>query len=189
MSAGIPDFRSPKIGLYAILKEKFDMSDPTEIFSISTFLENPKIFYEFAKEYDMDKYEPTLTHYFISYVHKRLKLLDMYFTQNIDSLEEKAGLPSSKIVAAHGNSSGAKCPKCKKSKSVDKFKEKVRNEEIYYCEECGDVPIKPNIVFFGENLPGSFFDNMEKLSDSDLGIIVGSSMVVSPFNALPTLYK
>jgi NAD-dependent SIR2 family protein deacetylase len=189
VTAGIPDFRSPKIGLYAILKEKFDMKDPTEIFSISTFLERPEIFYEFAREYDMDKYDPTLTHYFISYIHNRLKLMSMYYTQNIDGLELKAGLPSSIIVPAHGNSNGARCPKCKMSKDIKKFKENVEKGTIYYCEECGDVPVKPNIVFFGEQLPNCFHENLDILKKSDLGIIVGSSMVVSPFNILPTLYR
>ena len=36
-------------------------------------------------------------------LHDRGKLLRVY-TQNIDSLESAAGLPTDKIVAAHGNS-------------------------------------------------------------------------------------
>lgn len=43
-------------------------------------------------------------------------------------------------------------------------------------------------MFFGENLPKRFFDNMPKVAKSDLGIVIGSSMVVSPFNGLPSMY-
>mmetsp|Transcript_625 Transcript_625/g.634 ORF Transcript_625/g.634 Transcript_625/m.634 type:complete len:100 (-) Transcript_625:66-365(-) len=35
----------------------------------------------------------------------------------------------------------------------------------------------------------SFFNNMEKIAKSDLGIVIGSSMVVSPFNGLPEMYS
>ena len=60
---------------------------------------------------------------------------------------------------------------------------------FYYCDKCKKVPIKPTVVFFGENLPKRFFTNFDRLSKSDLGIVIGSSMVVSPFNALPTMYN
>mmetsp|Transcript_17382 Transcript_17382/g.19494 ORF Transcript_17382/g.19494 Transcript_17382/m.19494 type:complete len:250 (-) Transcript_17382:450-1199(-) len=106
VSAGIPDFRSPKTGLYATLKGKYDMDDPAEIFSLKTFLEKPEIFYDFAKELDWDKYIATPTHYFIGFLHHK-GLLDINFTQNIDGLELKAGIPEEKVVAAHGNLTGA----------------------------------------------------------------------------------
>lgn len=111
VSAGIPDFRSPKIGLYATLKKKYDMDDPSEIFSLQKFFDSPELFYDFAKEFDWTKYDPTPTHYFISFLNHK-NLLDMNFTQNIDCLELKAGIPESKIVAAHGDLSGVKCPRC-----------------------------------------------------------------------------
>lgn len=188
VSAGIPDFRSPKTGLYTILKGKYDMDDPSEIFSLTTFLEKPEIFYDFAKEFNWDEYDPTPTHYFVSFLaHKGL--LWKNFTQNIDCLELKAGLPKDKLIAAHGNLSGAHCPKCKKIVSNDAFKAHVKSGEIFYCEDCKDVPIKPTVVFFGENLPKEFFTHMHDVEKSDLGILIGSSMVVSPFNVLPNMFK
>lgn len=45
---------------------------------------------------------PTPAHFFIKLLHDRGLLLRC-FTQNIDSLENQAGLPKSAIVAAHGN--------------------------------------------------------------------------------------
>ena len=190
VSSGIPDFRSPKIGLYAVLKEKYDMDDPSDIFNITTFMENPQVFYDFSKEFNWDEYDPTPTHYFIGFLHKK-NLLDNYITQNIDCLEYKAGIPKEKIVAAHGDLSGAECPKCRQEQSLSEFKRHVKEGTIYYCEKCAEkgnqVPIKPTVVFFGENLPMDFFTTMQKIPNADCNIVIGSSLVVSPFNFLPTL--
>ena len=64
VSAGIPDFRSPKIGLYANL-QKYDLPRPQAIFDINYFREKPDAFYKLAKEFlDNSKFMPTKTHYF-----------------------------------------------------------------------------------------------------------------------------
>ena len=45
--------------------------------------------------------------------------------------------------------------------------------------------MKPDIVFFGENLPQNFFANAsEDFPKCDLLIIMGSSLVVQPFASL-----
>lgn len=49
-----------------------------------------------------------------------------------------------------------------------------------YCE-CGD-PIKPDITFFGEGLPKEFGTADGIMKESDLLIVIGTSLVVSPFN-------
>jgi NAD-dependent SIR2 family protein deacetylase len=48
VSAGIPDFRSPKTGIYANLA-KYNLSRPEDIFTISYLLEHPEAYYEFCK--------------------------------------------------------------------------------------------------------------------------------------------
>lgn len=134
VSAGIPDFRSPHTGLYTTLKGKYDMDDPSEIFNLETFIKKPEMFYNFSKEFNWDQYDPTPTHYFIGFLHHK-GLLDMNFTQNIDGLELKAGIPNEKVIAAHGNLSGAHCPKCKIEVDLAIFKEHVEREEVWYCEK------------------------------------------------------
>lgn len=47
VSAGIPDFRSPKTGLYANL-EKYDLPRPEAIFELEYFKEKPEPFYKLA---------------------------------------------------------------------------------------------------------------------------------------------
>ena len=63
VSAGIPDFRSPKTGLYANL-QKYNLPTPESIFDIAYFKEKPEAFYQLAKEFlDLEKFNPTPTHY------------------------------------------------------------------------------------------------------------------------------
>ena len=48
------------------------------------------------------------------------------------------------------------------------------------------MPIKPNIVFFGEQLPSGFFQAINEIGASvDLCLIMGTALAVSPFNMLP----
>ena len=49
-------------GLFEKLQKKYDLSQPEEFFCIETFKKRPELFYEFAKEFDMEKYEPTICH-------------------------------------------------------------------------------------------------------------------------------
>ena len=64
VSAGIPDFRSPKTGLYANLG-KYNLPTPESMFDLKYFQESPEAFYQLANEFlDIKKYSPTPTHYF-----------------------------------------------------------------------------------------------------------------------------
>jgi NAD-dependent SIR2 family protein deacetylase len=85
VSAGIPDFRSPGTGLYDNLA-KYNLPEPTAVFDINYFRENPAPFYQLAKELFPGQYKPTPTHLFIRLLHDK-GLLRRCFTQNIDSLE------------------------------------------------------------------------------------------------------
>lgn len=83
----------------------------------------------------------------------------MNLTQNIDSLELKAGLPANKFVQAHGSVNGAQCAKCRKDMDSEKLKSSLKNGEVYLCDEQGcKGPVKPQIIFFEESLPKKFFD-------------------------------
>jgi NAD-dependent SIR2 family protein deacetylase len=60
-SAGIPDFRSPG-GLFTQMQEKYKLSSPEEFFHIQTFRDKPEYFYEFAREFNVEQYNPTPSH-------------------------------------------------------------------------------------------------------------------------------
>ncbi len=80
-------------------------------------------------------------------------------TQNIDNLEEKTGIDMSGVVQCHGANRGAACSQCKREFDTEELQQAIRDNVVKYCAHCGK-PIKPNIVFFGEQLPADFFDAM-----------------------------
>jgi len=184
-SAGIPDFRSPNFGLYFTMAKKFKLRNPMNLFDIQYYKQHPEPFLYLAKEVLKMEVKPTVAHYFQALLEKKGILLRS-FTQNVDALELVAGLNEDKVVEAHGSARGAHCLKCAKPYSRDWFAEKVNKDEIPNC----DIPgcrhlVKPDIVFFGENLPRRFFDAVGwDLPKCDLLIVMGTSLVVQPFASM-----
>lgn len=66
--------------------------------------------------------------------------------------------------------------------------EQIFSDLVPTCKKCNGV-VKPDIVFFGENLPSRFFSCVEKdFPKCDLLIILGSSLAVQPFASLIDRY-
>merc|ERR1719231_1907901 len=85
------------------------------------------------------------------------------------------------MVQAHGANFGATCAKCGIKCDRATLEQKVTAGEVYYCAECGG-PVKPDITFFGEALPEKFGEASEDLDKTDLLIVIGTALAVSPFN-------
>ncbi|MCJ1281809.1 Sir2 histone deacetylase Hst2 [Xylographa opegraphella] len=183
-SAGIPDFRSPDTGIYANLA-KLNLPHPEAVFDISFFRSNPNPFYMLAHELYPGRYRPTIAHYFIRLLSDKGMLLKL-FTQNIDCLERAAGVPDEKIVEAHGSFARQRCIECKTAYPDDLMREAVEKAEVPHCitPQCNGL-VKPDIVFFGEQLPEEFFRNRSLPSAADLCIVMGTSLSVQPFASLP----
>jgi NAD-dependent deacetylase sirtuin 2 len=186
VSAGIPDFRTKGSGLYSKLEE-YGLPHPEAIFELDFFKNNPKPFYTLAQElFPSGKYQPTPTHHFIKLLHDKGILLRC-FSQNIDSLETLAGLPKEKLVAAHGNFDSATCIETGEKVPIDQL------ERAIFKDKCGWKTlrkkygglVKPDIVFFGEQLPTHFFRLVqEDFPKCDCLIVMGTSLVVQPFASL-----
>lgn len=187
-AAGIPDFRSPNTGLYANLA-RLNLPYAEAVFDISYFRENPNPFYVLARELYPGNFSPTISHVFITLLAKK-GLLKMLFTQNIDCLERQAGVPGDLIVEAHGSFAEQRCIDCKTPFPDDLMKEHVFKEEVPRCadKKCGGL-VKPDIVFFGEQLPEAFHENKDVPAIADLVLILGTSLTVQPFASLPEFAK
>ncbi|XP_065089874.1 NAD-dependent protein deacetylase Sirt2 [Ochlerotatus camptorhynchus] len=180
-SAGIPDFRSPDTGLYNNLL-KYNLPYPQAIFELEYFYQNPKPFFQLAKELYPGTFKPTPSHYFVKLLEEK-GLLIRHYTQNIDTLERIAEINEEKIVEAHGTFFTNHCLQCRTEYSLEFVKEKIFSDEIPTCS-CNGV-IKPDIVFFGEGLPERFHVLPHKdFVDCDLLIIMGTSLTVQPFASL-----
>ena len=154
-------------------------------FRLSHFIKEPLYYYKFMKNLNLDKLEPNIYYKFMNFfVHK--DIVKYIFTQNVDGLEIKAKIPEEKIVYVHGNALEGHCPLCKKSININKIKEGIKKEKVYYCPRC-DTPCKPNIVFFEEELPKQFFKKIEECHDIDLIIVIGSYLTVTPFSNIPEI--
>uniref|UniRef100_A0A8C0JF20 protein acetyllysine N-acetyltransferase n=1 Tax=Chelonoidis abingdonii TaxID=106734 RepID=A0A8C0JF20_CHEAB len=165
VSCGIPDFRS-RDGIYARLAVDFpDLPDPQAMFDIEYFRKDPRPFFKFAKEIYPGQFQPSLCHKFIALMDKEGKLLRNY-TQNIDTLEQVAGIQ--RIIQCHEIIQVVpRCPRCPPDEPL--------------------AIMKPEIVFFGENLPEQFHRAMKYDKDEvDLLIVIGSSLKVRPVALIPS---
>ena len=241
-SLGIPDFRSAD-GLYAQL-EKYGLaegvSDPQDVFTLSVFRENPRIFYSVARSILSTDKRFSPTHAFVRLLQDHGKL-QTNFTQNIDNLEAAAGIHSDKLIHCHGSFATATCQKCFTTVNGDEIYDEIRAfKNLPRCKRCaremsalqsskrpgikrkrssagsihsngkakrhssksrdwdegGDtdeddsIPepgiMKPDIIFFGEDLPDLFHRRaMDDKLVVDLVIVIGTSLKVAPVSDIP----
>ncbi|ESO84090.1 hypothetical protein LOTGIDRAFT_108079 [Lottia gigantea] len=187
VSCGIPDFRS-RDGVYARLAVDFpNLPDPQAMFDIHFFKGDQRPFFKFAKEIYPGQFEPSKCHKFIKLLDDHNKLLRNY-TQNIDTLEQVAGIKN--VIQCHGSFATAQCMACKHKVDADVIKKDIFDQVIPACPVCPPgtpyAIMKPNIVFFGESLPEEFHRQMADDKDEcDLLIVIGSSLKVRPVALIP----
>lgn len=174
--SGIPDFRGQN-GLYNRL-------DADRIFDYYQFLEEPEYFYNQSKEflYDEKQIKPSLIHKELARLEKR-GIIRAVITQNIDMLHKKAG--SRNVMEIHGSPEVHFCLNCHRKYSYADVIEKLKDNDIPRCNECSGT-LKPEITFFGEQLPGRAFEMAAEICQkSDLLLVLGSSLLVHPAASLP----
>ncbi len=179
--SGIPDFRSPS-GLYRTVTSE-------ELFDISAFATRYKEFYEVMGPFYIAMMEarPNAGHLALASLEKEFGKEVTVATQNIDGLHTEAG--SSKVFEVHGTMATLSCRRCGCQRPHTEFVEVFRAGQVPRCPECKDV-MRPDIVFFGENLPEKALDgSMGAFENCDLAIVLGTSLNVYPAAGLPSLRK
>ena len=168
--SGIPDFRSSG-GVY---ESKFKNLSPEYIVSRNFFYSEPKLFYEFYFSHLVFKDAlPNKAHYALTSLQNMGKDVTVV-TQNIDGLHQKAG--TKKVYELHGSVLKNACLACGKKYDIDYM---VSQTDIPRCT-CGGM-IKPDVVLYNENLDYNTIDKSVKaISEADLLIIAGTSLVVYP---------
>ncbi|MCX7816003.1 MAG: NAD-dependent deacylase [Syntrophales bacterium] len=183
--SGIPDFRSPG-GIWS----RFDPED----FTIYKFLYDPvarRKHWQFLRESGLfdDSVKPNAAHYAIAWLESIGKLTCV-ITQNIDNLHQKAGNNPQKVYELHGNMQWIKCLECyARFDLLDILKKYSHHDEVPYCPNCKGL-LKPDVIFFGEELPSQTLrEAREHASSCDLLIVIGSSLVVYPAAYIPLYAK
>eukprot|EP01062_Namystynia_karyoxenos_P058159 TRINITY_DN4957_c0_g1_i1.p1 TRINITY_DN4957_c0_g1~~TRINITY_DN4957_c0_g1_i1.p1 ORF type:complete len:614 (+),score=98.08 TRINITY_DN4957_c0_g1_i1:140-1981(+) len=200
VSAGIPDFRTKRTGLYSKLAA-YQLPTPQSMFDLRYFRENPYAFYHLVRKIWPGNHRPTRVHHFIQLLHRKGKLL-RNFTQNIDDLERAAGIPPSKIFQAHGTFSTARCVDCSGVYDPDYVLDHLERGEWPRCDRTPDCAVrkvcdgkfqglvKPGITFFGEDLASDFAEvAADDMGECDALIVLGTSLRVSPFSCLPAMTR
>ncbi len=177
--SGIPDFRS-KDGLY---NQHFEYP-PEEILSHDFFFEHTEVYYQFHKTRLLSyKATPNDAHICLATLEKKGKLKAV-ITQNIDGLHQCAG--SQNVLELHGSMQRNYCTKCGTYYDSDYVK---RSVGIPTCTNCGSI-IKPDIVLYGERLnENTTRKAINYISEADMLIIGGTSLVVYPAASLIEYFK
>lgn len=174
--SGLPDFRSKSRGLW----EKFN---PNELANVQALKHNEKEFTEFYRFRlsEITKYKPHEGHFILADWEKA-GLIQGIITQNVDGFHHDAG--SQNVMEIHGTFRSFHCHDCKNEHLRDNY---LAGETT--CSDCGGV-VRPGIVLFGESLPQDVLMQAELTSlQSDLFIVLGSSLSVSPANMFPIQAK
>jgi NAD-dependent deacetylase len=109
-------------------------------------------------------------------------------TQNIDGLHQASGVPASRVIELHGNTTYAHCLDCAHRYEIEDIRvEFERTGEAPCCVSCGGH-VKTATVSFGQSMPpAAMIRAEEETLASDLFITIGSSLVVYPAAGFPEI--
>jgi NAD-dependent deacetylase len=176
--SGIPDFRSPGVGLWTQYK-------PMEVASLSAFRHHPEKFYQWLHPLAVKMYaaEPNQAHYALAELQQAGYLASI-ITQNIDGLHTRAG--STNVVEVHGTLETISCTGCfRRYPSKTYFEDYIDHCTIPHCEVCGSI-LKPDVILYEEQLPVNSWQQAEnQCRKCELMLVVGTSLEVMPSAKLP----
>ncbi len=146
-----------------------------DVATIEAYWRNPDYVHDFYNNMKPELWntKPNAGHLAITKLQREYPAEVHIITQNVDTLHEKA--KSKNVYHIHGQINQAVCMNC--GKILESWGD-ITSETV--CSECGVMGMmKPNIVFFGENL--LYMDKVEELlRKADLFVSVGTSGVVFP---------
>lgn len=126
------DQHIPSFHLILLHQQELGLTCPEDLFDIETFRDDPRPFFKFAHSLYPGSINPGPSHKFLASLDRQQKLLRIY-TQNIDSLEQLAGVRSEKIVYAHGSLSNATCMRCRAIYSASDIASDVKMGRVPEC--------------------------------------------------------
>ena len=179
--SGLPDFRSNN-GFWTKNKpiqfNEFLLSEEKQRLSWERNIELHSL---------LKNIKPNTGHAFVEKII-RLQKNNFLITQNIDGLHQKSGISKNKIIEIHGSAIEAACLECEEKQNILDFHDAIKSKTpLPKCSVCGGV-VKVATISFGQ--PMNEIDMMHAskiVEDSDLMIVMGSSLKVLPAGKLPNL--
>ncbi|MHA1199569.1 MAG: SIR2 family NAD-dependent protein deacylase, partial [Candidatus Heimdallarchaeaceae archaeon] len=109
-------------------------------------------------------------------------------TQNVDGLHEIA--KSKNIIEIHGRIRYARCNSCDYIERWDSEEKSQKDIELPYCPSCKNQIIRPDVVWFGEQLDSQRWNKaVEWTLNANIMLVIGTSGVVVPVSSLPNFAK
>ncbi len=146
-----------------------------DVASIEGFERNPALVHDFYNDLKLEiqKAKPNAAHLAVTRLQREYPAEVNVITQNVDTLHEKAGCKN--VYHIHGQINQAVCLNC--GHILETWGDVDTQTVCPHCNIAGMM--KPNIVFFGENL--LCMDKVDTiLRTCDLFVSVGTSGVVYP---------
>lgn len=181
--SGIPDFRSPG-GVWdqnqPIYFQDFISSEDARRETWRRKIETDKV---------MTTAQPNRGHMAISKLVAMGKVSNVV-TQNIDGLHQASGVPDTRVIELHGNSTYSTCLECGSRYENEPIKEAfARDGTLPVCDDCGGH-VKTATISFGQAMPEEpMFRARAAALECDLFISIGSSLVVFPAAGFPVMAK
>ncbi|XP_074109439.1 NAD-dependent protein deacylase Sirt4 [Cotesia typhae] len=195
--SGIPDYRSEGVGLYAtsnrrpVLYQDFRKHDHIrKRYWARNYIAWPRF----------SEFQPNFSHKILKHLED-LNIVSCIITQNVDRLHSKAG--SSHVIELHGTGYIVMCLNCDSKISREDFQhildklnptisanskeirpdgdielsdEQAQAFVLPSCENCGGI-LKPDIVFFGDNVPRHTVEQVQHAVDeADALLVLGTSL-------------
>lgn len=154
-----------------------------EISSATTWRKSPQVTWDYylGLTESVAEKEPNAAHRSIADLETSYRTVEV-FTQNIDDFHERAG--SSVVHHFHGGGGRFVCTFCDNVYTLADLDRQTRLAK--FCE-CG-ARVRPDVVLFGESLPSGPVDRIERIlkrKSTDLILVVGTSLKVSPVSMIP----
>jgi len=177
--SGVPTFRDDKNGLWA----RFD---PYELSSTQGWTDNPERVWAWYlwRHHLVKRVQPNAGHRALAAWQDYAEVT--VITQNVDNLHERAG--SGSVHHLHGSLFEFRCDNCGLvyEGELPDMPEPELEATPPRCA-CGGL-IRPDIVWFGEQLPERPWDaSVAAVRAADLLVVVGTSGIVYPAAGLPEL--
>lgn len=181
--SGIPDFRSPG-GVWTKYKPIY-----FDDFMASDEMRRESWRRKFATDETMLTAEPNAGHRALARLVEQGRM-SAIITQNVDGLHQRSGVPESKIIELHGNTTYASCLDCGHRHALDPIRKAfLESGTLPLCEKCDGI-VKTATISFGQAMPEIQMARAQDVTmDCDLFIVLGSSLVVYPAAGFPRIAK
>lgn len=166
--SGLATFRDPD-GLW----QQYALED---LATPEAFARNPELVHRFynARRIQAAKAQPNAAHLAIAKLEQAFNVVVV--TQNVDDLHERAG--SSNVLHLHGKLNEAR------SSKNPKLIEVIDQRELKVGDLAADgTALRPNIVWFGEDVP-AMLPAIKEIASADKILVVGTSLQVYPAASL-----